>query len=219
MVTERLEKLTGRIEKVERRETAGAFEATLVKLEERLRAVEQTSGATAADVARVSASWVEELARIADKLEESTVVAVEASSRDFETERLLTDLGTRLDAIVHERQTVAAQIAQASENEVAELRTLIDGLRPRFASGEPDLESDADRGEGRLRLELRALELRSERAEKAAQQNRDAVLAQLDLLAGQIESRFQQLESEPDPSADPEEPAHAEVVPLRGAEV
>ena len=169
----------------------------------------------------------------------------------------MTELGTRLDAIVHERQTVAAQIAKASENEVIELRNLIDGLRSRVApvdtetAGSPsveglidelarrqesietvdrDPESDPSLGEGRLRLELRARELRAERAEKAAQQNREAVLAQVDLLTDQTESRFQKLESGSEPSSSEEgghskeaghteEAGHAEVVPLRGAEV
>ena len=39
---------------------------------------------------------------------------LDTASRESEAERLLTELETRLDAIVHERQTVAAQIAKAS---------------------------------------------------------------------------------------------------------
>ena len=70
-----------------------------------------------------------------------------------------------------------------------------------------------------MRLELRALELRSERAEKAAQQNRDAVLAQLERMTEQLESRFQKLESDPAGPSQSEAADQAEVVQLRGAEV
>ena len=51
-------------------------------------------------------------------------------------------------------------------------------------------------GDGRFRLELRALELRMEHAEAAARENREAVLVQLERLAARIEWRFQRLESE-----------------------
>ncbi len=224
----------------------------LDELDERLRAVEQAGIDAAAELARVSSAWAGELDRMAAKIDDSVVAASRSASRESEAEQLLAELGTRLDAIVHERQTVAAQIAKASENEVAELRNLIDGLRSRFApvdqesAGSPsveghidelarrpesmqivdrDLESEPGPGEGRLRLELRALELRAERAEKAAQQSREAVLAQVDLLTDQVESRFQKLESETtEPSSaevdgHEEEVGHAEVVPLRGGEV
>ena len=69
------------------------------------------------------------------------------------------------------------------------------------------------------RLELRALELRAERAEKAAEQNRDAVLAQLERMTKQLESRFQKLESDTASSSQSEAGDQAEVVQLRGAEV
>ncbi len=220
--------------------------AGLTELDARLQAVERAGVDVAAEITRVSASWSTELEKIAAKIDDSAATALDAASRDAQTERILTELGTRLDAIVHERQTVAAQIAMASENEVAELRTLIAGFRTRLAPVDleshgppyvggrldelarrldsigdvgPDQELEPGAGEGRLRLELRALELRAERTEKTAHQNRDAVLAQLDLLAGQMESRFQRLETEPADPSSSEEAGQAEVVPLRGAEV
>ena len=185
--------------------------AGLTELDARLQAVERAGVDVAAEITRVSASWSTGLERIAAKIDDSAATALDATSRDAQTERILTELGTRLDAIVHERQTVAAQIAMASENEVAELRTLIAGFRTRLAPVDlespgppyvggrldelarrldsigdvgPDQELESGAGEGRLRLELRALELRAERTEKAAQQNRDAVLAQLDSARG-----------------------------------
>ena len=113
--------------------------AGLTELDARLQAVERAGVDVAAEITRVSASWSTELERIAAKIDDSAATALDATSRDAQTERILTELGTRLDAIVHERQTVAAQIAMASENEVAELRTLIAGFRTRLAP--VDLES------------------------------------------------------------------------------
>jgi len=227
---------------VRRTEIAGPG---LAELDERLHAVERAGVDARAEIARVSASWAAELERIAAKIDDTRLSAPDAASSDAQAE-LLAELNTRLDAIVHDRQAVAAQIAQAAENEVAELRALIDGFRARLAPTDlespdppyvggrldelarrldsienvgPEQDSESGPGEGRLRLELRALEVRAERAEQAARQSRDAMVAQLDRLAGQVESRFQKLESDPTDSPHSEEAGQAEVVPLRGAEV
>ena len=245
-VTERLSGLEERLKKVELLETADASEAARVsaelasELEERLHTVEQAGVDARAEIARMSAAWSGEVEAIAAKLDAIAAGTMDATSRDTQAE-LLTELNTRLDAIVHDRQAVAAQIAKASENEVAELRSLIDGYRTRLApapigpasplyvgnrADEPahrldsieGVESEHDPepgpGEGRLRLELRALELRAVRAEL----DRDAMAAELDRLAGEVESRFQELESDPTESAHSEDAGQAEVVPLRGAE-
>ncbi len=75
-------------------------------------------------------------------------------------------------------------------------------------------------GDGRFRLELRALELRLEQAEIAALEGRDAVLGQLARMASQGELRpvRDEVEGE-DPALGAALPAGAEVVPFRGAEV
>jgi len=203
------------------------------RLVERLRRNEQEGAAVAAEIARVSVSWASDLDTLRTRLEEVAEVARDEQAReDPAAEQLLSELSTRLDSVMRERQVVAAQIAQASENEVAELRTLIDGLRMRFAPNElglPQLDSDQGLdlwpavepapGDGRLRLELRGFELRAERAEKGAEQGRDAVLAQLERMTEQLESRFQKLESDTGSSSQPETADEAEVVQLRGAEV
>ncbi len=73
-------------------------------------------------------------------------------------------------------------------------------------------------GEGRFRVELRALELRLEQAEEAARESREAVLTQLERLASRVEWRLQRLET-PDRVAPPEQRAPARelglVVPIR----
>ena len=73
-------------------------------------------------------------------------------------------------------------------------------------------------GDGRFRVELRALELRMQHAEAAARENREAVLVQLERLASRIEWRLQRLESDEqtEPEGSQEEPPLGQVVPLRG---
>ena len=68
-------------------------------------------------------------------------------------------------------------------------------------------------GDGRFRLELRALELRMEHAEAAARENREAVLVQLERLAARIEWRFRRLEEEYE--ARQPQAVGGQVVPLR----
>jgi chromosome segregation ATPase len=73
-------------------------------------------------------------------------------------------------------------------------------------------------GDGRFRVELRALELRMQHAEAAARENREAVLVQLERLASRIEWRLQRLESDEEMETEgtDEEPPLGQVVPLRG---
>jgi hypothetical protein len=79
---------------------------------------------------------------------------------------------------------------------------------------------DGAPGDGRFRVELRALELRLEQAEAAAREGRDAVLAQLDRVASRIEWRLLQLEGDdtvlPDAGAAA---SGAQVVPIRSNDV
>ena len=70
-------------------------------------------------------------------------------------------------------------------------------------------------GDGRLRLELRALELRMEHAEAAARENREAVLTQLERLASRVELRLQRLENTHDGYTEHVE-TKAQIVPIRG---
>ncbi len=78
-------------------------------------------------------------------------------------------------------------------------------------------------GDGRFRLELRAVELRMEHAEAAARENREAVLTQLERLASRVEWRLQRLESAQEGYTEPvetpvESPVEsgAQIVPIRG---
>jgi hypothetical protein len=73
-------------------------------------------------------------------------------------------------------------------------------------------------GDGRFRLELRALELRMEHAEAAARENREAVLVQLERLAARIDWRFQRLEAEYDAAHPQAVGGGGQVVPIRPPE-
>jgi chromosome segregation ATPase len=76
----------------------------------------------------------------------------------------------------------------------------------------------AESGDGRFRLELRALELRMEHAEAAARENREAVLTQLERLASRMEWRLQRLEEAAQADSDAaQDQTGAEVVPIRGS--
>ena len=115
----------------------------------------------------------------------------------------------------------------SSEQELAtlvgsrDLATRIDEVTRRLESVEraPIALATADGGslpgDGRFRLELRALELRMEHAEAAARENREAVLVQLERLAARIEWRFQRLEAEYETRHPQAAGGGGQVVPLR----
>jgi chromosome segregation ATPase len=182
---------------------------------------------------------------------------VQSSATREETDRLLGRLLLRLDSVEHAQETLTGELARSTsaaapvENDVTELRGLVEALGERLAAGErevarlPDTQEltvridevtrrldqlehrdqapvAAEAADGRLRLELRALELRVEHAEDVARENREAVLTQLERLASRIEWRLQRLEdgagSTEVATPSPTE-SGAQVVPIRGSEV
>jgi len=260
----------------------------LSELGTRLQSVEQAGAAVASEIAGTAARWASELDAVETKLDQITTSAADGARGARATnDRLLGELTERLDSMERDRQTVAAEIARASQaweaerlsletrleemasqlaaaesdsrgtaagsshDEVAQLRTSIEGLRMRLASSEQELATlvgardSASRfdeltrrldslerapvviaggadggplpGDGRFRLELRALELRMEHAEAAARENREAVLVQLERLAARIEWRFQRLETEHE-ATHPRAIGGGQVVPIRPAE-
>jgi chromosome segregation ATPase len=209
--------------------------ALVAALTARLEAMESDRDALAAEVGRVSASWVSGGGALSSRLDEVSgqLAQVESVSRS---------------AAAAATAAASASAARPQDDAVAELRTLVDGLRARVASGEqelaalagsrdlgtqldelhrrvesverwnPTLAAPGDSGvsgDGRFRLELRALELRMEHAEAAARENREAVLVQLERLASRVEWRLQRLEGALEPEVE-EESAGAQVVPIRG---
>jgi hypothetical protein len=100
-----------------------------------------------------------------------------------------------------DRSTIASRIASLEE-------------RPAPPTAPPSLP-----GDGRFRVELRALDLRMQHAEAAARENREAVLVQLERLASRVEWRLQRLEGEvkPEPQEARDDEKLGEVVPIRGS--
>jgi chromosome segregation ATPase len=208
-------------------EGGGAAEAAgerlLAELGERVAAMERDRPAVAAEIARATGAWQAERASLEGRLDE---------------------VASRLTSAEAEPPSMSPE---TSEDEVAQLRVAIDGLRMRLASNEQELatlvgtrdtttrldeltrrleslerapvvvagrgEGATLTGDGRFRLELRALELRMEHAEAAARENREAVLVQLERLAARIEWRFKRLEEEYE-SRQPQA-VGGQVVPLR----
>lgn len=201
----------------------------LRELTGRFDAGERDREAATAEIGRAAASWASERSSLESRLDEvaTQLVRVESSTRE-------------------------ARRAASSEDEVAQLRVLVDGLRLRLAASEQGLAAvvgasdvgirleelsrrvdsverldsgvlassgvEPASGEGRFRLELRALELRLEHAEEAARENREAVLAQLERLASRIDWRLQRLEPEEAETFSETASGGAQVVPIRGAE-
>lgn len=202
----------------------------LRELTGRFDAGERDREAATAEIGRAAALWASERSSLESRLDEVATQLVRVESNTRETRR-----------------------AASSEDEVAQLRVLVDGLRLRLAASEQGLAAvagasdvgarldelsrrvdSAERlgpalvassggeptaGEGRFRLELRALELRLEHAEDAARESREAVLVQLQRLASRIDWRLERLESEEAETVSETASGGAQVVPIRGAEV
>jgi len=169
-------------------------------------------------------------------------------SQDEELERLLTAFADRIDAIEAERAdtelaarkadgavasvraslaALAGRLSSAEEllagRDSHELEGHVEALSSRLdaveaAASSPPPGPTSGPGDGRFRVELRALELRMEHAEAAARENREAVLVQLERLAARLEWRLQRLESGqvPEPEAPAEPDSLGQVVPIRG---
>jgi chromosome segregation ATPase len=149
-------------------------------------------------------------------------------------ERLAAEVGGRFDAAERDRKVVETDISRVLDTWASDRSSLearfeeverrlaltaeLDDLARRLDAlehGAHGVFSPADgpvAGDGRFRLELRALELRLEQAESTALETRAALLAQLERIASHIDP----------PDKDPHESSAqtgAEVVPFRGAEV
>lgn len=134
--------------------------------------------------------------RLGEAESDPPVERPETSVAERETDRLrvLVDgLASRIASA--ERDLLSLTSSRDATGGLDELRRRLDLLElagHASAASEPELPLP---GEGRFRLELRALELRMEHAEAAARENREAVLLQLERLASRIEWRFRELET------------------------
>jgi len=233
---------------------AAAFWASaLGSIEERLDKVEATRSHAPSTIGAGSDRLYAELAARLEAIERTGAAVPAEIARLAEagaSDRLA--LEARLDEVARQLQEVERSgrgaARQGSEDDVAQLRVLVDGLRTRLGSSEKELAGSHEvvarlddvterlnmmertgdivvassvpvPGDGRFRLELRGLELRMEHAEAAARENREAVLTQLERLASRIEWRLQRLESDQTgTSYDHAAAGGARVVPIRSNE-
>jgi chromosome segregation ATPase len=213
-------------------------EQDLTELERRFDSIERDRSKLAAEIAGATAFWSSGLGAIEARLDEVAANGKEAPpARDPAVEEALADLARRLDAVEQSRHAGAEEVAHAPESwdadrnslaaSLAELSRRIDAVDTgRIELVHTPSSNEPGGGDGRFRVELRALELRMEHAEAAARENREAVLVQLERLASRIEWRLQSLETDPNadegsaslPQAATAGGPMGEVVPIRGGD-
>jgi DNA repair exonuclease SbcCD ATPase subunit len=161
----------------------------LTAFADRIDAMERERAAIAGEASEAAQSWVDQVRPLVEGLRR----------RLDESDRRLEALGST-EGLTARLEELAERMQALEERPVA----------PPQPAPLP--------GDGRLRVELRALELRMQHAEAAARENREAVLVQLERLASRIEWRLQRLESgeQTEPEGAQEEPSLGQVVPLRG---
>ncbi|MDQ3672008.1 MAG: hypothetical protein M3364_06175 [Actinomycetota bacterium] len=164
--------------------------------------------------------WASDRSSLETRLDE--IAALSGRSDSVEEVTRLRELVARLDGRLASSERALAELRSAPDP-----RSLVDELTPRLEAIERDAHrgfatsGGSSAGDGRFRLELRALELRAEQAEKSARADREHLLVQLDGLASRIDSRLQLLEREnADGPLDAPTAVGAQVVPFRtGGEV
>jgi chromosome segregation ATPase len=161
----------------------------LTAFADRIDAMEQGRPSIATEAAEAAAQRVEEILPLVEGLRR----------RVDESDRRLEELGSTVE------QDAGLDDLRERLQELEE--------RPTPAPPPPALP-----GDGRFRVELRALELRMQHAEEAARETREAVLVQLERLGSRVEWRLQQLETaDPKDDEGTHEAPLGEVVPLRGS--
>jgi len=223
------EHLDALVQAVAETPTKTDVEEPLATVSAKLDELESGRAALAKEIARAEeATTAEQKAlelRIAELAERDAPVP---PAQDKELKQLLLTFADRIEAMERER-AAAEEAARAEENQIAGLRASLAALEARLESTEKlvadedsnDVEERLETlvarldsldqtvgasraaplapGDGRLRVDLRALELRMQHAEAAARESQEAVLLQLERLAARLE---------PD--------TIGEVVPIRG---
>jgi chromosome segregation ATPase len=204
-------KLTELEERLRSLEDAEA-EQPLAELPRRVETIERDRQSVAAELDALEMR----LGEVADQLSrvEARLDARSTSADDVAQLRVAVD-GLRMRLASNEQELASRVGTRDTGSRLDEVTRRLEALEraPVVVAG----AGDALPGDGRFRLELRALELRMEHAEAAARENREAVLVQLERLAARIEWRFQRLEAEYE-AANPEAVGGGQVVPLRPTE-
>jgi DNA repair exonuclease SbcCD ATPase subunit len=223
----RLEQVTG----MPREAATGAHpetERVLAELATRLDGMERDRQAVASEIARASQerqaersaleARLDEVATHLAEVESDTRGAAPTSSADEVAQLRVAVDGLRMRLASSEQELATLVGARDTATRIDELTRRLESLEraPVVIAGSAD--GGPLPGDGRFRLELRALELRMEHAELAARENREAVLVQLERLAARIEWRFQRLEAEYEASHPRAIGGGGQVVPIRPAE-
>jgi chromosome segregation ATPase len=193
------------------------------ELSERLDEMERDRQAMVAELARLHASEaaratldarVGELAAQLARVELGAPAAAPAAAGDEVVQLRVAVEGLRMRLASNEQELATVVGTRDAAARLDEVTRRLEALEraPVALAGAADGGPAA--GDGRFRLELRALELRMEHAEAAARENREAVLVQLERLAARIEWRFQRLEAEYE-AGQPEAIGGGQVVPIR----
>ena len=208
------------------------LQRSILTLSSRVESIEQLPSMTTQAFAQHSADLSARMDALGERLVAELGERQKTTERESgETRRLLAEVASRLDSMEREG---AARNDDLSENPMAQLSVLIDGLRMRLAANERALaavvgsqrtgarlsgDGQPAVGDGRFRLELRALELRMELAEAAAREDRETIFEQLERLASRIDWRLQRLEAEELGTFAEVAGGGALVVPIRGSDV
>jgi chromosome segregation ATPase len=185
----------------------------------RLDAVEEGQQVVAAEITRVSHAWHAQRSTLEERVDEvAKRLAALSSETPPSSGQELAELRSSIDSLrqhltASEQQLVRLDRSGDADQRLEEVMRRVHALEQAPLVVARPADGGSLPGDGRFRLELRALELRMEHAEAAARENREAVLVQLERLATRIEWRFQRLEAEhaiPEPHA-----VGGQVVPLR----
>jgi chromosome segregation ATPase len=203
----------------------------------RLDASERERTAAASDLAGATETWAVERESLTQRIEglSAKLARVESAAQSAAAAAAVAAAGTPGggEGVAELRAHVDGLRLKVASNEkelaaiaaVGEAGTRLDELARRLEAvelaGPITIVPESDlplAGDGRFRLELRAVELRMEHAEAAARENREAVLTQLERLASRVEWRLQRLETAQEGYSEPVETAEggAQIVPIRG---
>jgi chromosome segregation ATPase len=192
-------------------------------LAERVAAMESEREALASEITQATGALHEEHAALVGRLDETLSRVADATSdagsapaatSEGEVAQLRVALdGLRMRLASSEQELATLVGTRDTTTRLDEVTRRLEALERSPVVVTAAGDANALPGDGRFRLELRALELRMEHAEAAARENREAVLVQLERLATRIEWRFRRLEEEFE--ARQPQAVGGQVVPLR----
>ena len=223
--------LARRLDDMERQSTAVAVEiaraqafwaAEIASLESRLGEIARGAVHDVERPGDEAGDRIDELTGRLDALERERGQAAVAPSEEVEELRDLRVLinGLRMRLASSEKELAALTSSGDVSARLDDLSLRLTSLERSSIAAVASVAPPAP-GDGRFRVEIRALEQRMQQLDEAARENRDAVLMQFERLASRLQWRLQQLEMESaDAAYGPPKPTPAprplgQVVPIR----